>query len=136
MNLMTIFVVTTIVAVVICTGILTYLNTKRQKTQMLEEVRIQARAIVDQLISTRKVIAEKQKARNTDSKGNLEFKGVIPAIVGREVAEHFSQTTILQEQSEELIRFSRPFLRWILLHSRTPPTQKNWQLQKQEDIVQ
>lgn len=102
MNLMAKFIATTIVAVVICTGILTYLNTKRQKTQMLEEVRKQARAAADQLISTRKVIAEKQKAINTDSKGNLEFKGVIPAIVGREVAEHFSQTTIFKMKQTSL----------------------------------
>ena len=39
MKLMSKFIVTTIVAVVICTGILTYINIKRQKTQMLEEVR-------------------------------------------------------------------------------------------------
>lgn len=102
MNLMAKFIVTTIVAVVICTGILTYINTARQKTQMLEEVRKQARAAADQLISTRKVIAEKQKAINTDSKGNFEFKAVIPAIVGREVAEHFSQTTIFKMKQTSL----------------------------------
>jgi len=102
MNLMGKFIVTTIVAVVICTGILTYINTARQKTQMLEEVRKQARAAADQLISTRKVIAEKQKAINTDSKGNFEFKGVIPAIVGREVAENFSQTTIFKMKQTSL----------------------------------
>ncbi len=102
MNLMGKFIVTTIVAVVICTGILTYINTARQKTQMLEEVRKQARAAADQLISTRKVIAEKQKAINTDSKGNFEFKAVIPAIVGREVAEHFSQTTIFKMKQTSL----------------------------------
>ena len=106
MKLMSKFIVTTIVAGVICTGILTYINIKRQKTQMLEEVRKQARAEEDQLVSTRKVIAEKQKAINTDSKGNFEFKDVIPAIVGREVAEHFSQTTILQEQSEGINQIS------------------------------
>ncbi|MBI2472469.1 MAG: DUF3365 domain-containing protein [Planctomycetes bacterium] len=102
MNLMAKFIATTIVAVVICTGILTYINTKRQKTQMLEEVRKQARSAADQLISTRKVIAEKQKAINTDSKGNFEFKGVIPAIVGREIAEHFSQTTIFKMKQTSL----------------------------------
>src|SRR3989339_825491 len=102
MNLMAKFIVTTIVAVVICTGILTYINTARQKTQMLEEVRKQARSAADQLFSTRKVIAEKQKAINTDSKGNFEFKGVIPAIVGREVAEHFSQTTIFKMKQTSL----------------------------------
>ena len=102
MKLMSKFIVTTIVAVVICTGILTYINTVRQKTQMLEEVRKQARSAADQLISTRKVIAEKQKAINTDSKGNFEFKAVIPAIVGREVAEHFSQTTIFKMKQTSL----------------------------------
>ena len=102
MNLMAKFIVTTIVAVVICTGILTYINSTRQKAQMLDEVRKQARSAADQLISTRKVIAEKQKAINTDSKGNFEFKAVIPAIVGREVAEHFSQTTIFKMKQTSL----------------------------------
>ncbi|MCC7212553.1 MAG: DUF3365 domain-containing protein [Candidatus Brocadia sp.] len=96
MNLMTRLIVTIIAVIVVSTSILTYINTKRQKTQMLAEVRTQARMAADQLISTRKVVAEKQKAINTDSKGNYEFKGVIPAIVGREIAEHFSQTTIFK----------------------------------------
>ncbi len=102
MKLMTKFMVTTLVAVVVCTGILTYVNTIRQKSQMLEEVRKQARAAADQLISTRKVIAEKQKAINTDSHGNFEFKGVIPAIIGREVSENFSQNTIFKMKQTSL----------------------------------
>ena len=96
MNMMTRLIVTIVTVIVIATSILTYVNTKRQKTQMLAEVQRQARMAADQLISTRKVIAEKQKAINTDSKGNFEFKAVIPAIVGREIAEHFSQTTIFK----------------------------------------
>ena len=102
MNLLTKFIATTIVAVVICTGIMTYINTKRQKTQMLDEVRKQARAAADQLVSARKVIAGKQQAINTDSKGHVEFKNVIPAIVGREIAEHFSQTTIFKMKQTSL----------------------------------
>lgn len=102
MNLLTKFIATTIVAVVICTGIMTYINTKRQKTQMLDEVRKQARAAADQLISARKVIAGKQQAINTDSKGNVEYKNVIPAVVGREIAEHFSQTTIFKMKQTSL----------------------------------
>ncbi len=96
MNMMTRLIVTIIAVIVVSTAILTYINTKRQKAQMLAEVRTQARMTADQLISARKVVAEKQKAINTDSKGNFEFKGVIPAIVGREIAEHFSQTTIFK----------------------------------------
>ena len=96
MNMMTRLIVTIVAVIVVSTSILTYVNTKRQKTQMLAEVQRQARMAADQLISTRKVIAEKQKAINNDSKGGFEFKGVIPAIVGREVAENFSQTTIFK----------------------------------------
>lgn len=96
MNMMTRLIVTIIAVIVVSTAILTYINTKRQKAQMLVEVRTQARMAADQLISARKVVAEKQKAINNDSKGNFEFKGVIPAIVGREIAEHFSQTTIFK----------------------------------------
>lgn len=96
MNMMARLIVTIVAVIVVSTSILTYVNTKRQKTQMLAEVARQARMAADQLISARKVIAEKQKAINTDSKGSFEFKGVIPAIVGREVAEDFSQTTIFK----------------------------------------
>jgi methyl-accepting chemotaxis protein len=74
---------------------------------MLAEVEKQARMAADQLISARKVIAEKQKAINTDSKGNFEFKGVIPAIVGREIAEHFSQTTIFK-MKQTSIKYRNP----------------------------
>ncbi|OQY97353.1 MAG: hypothetical protein B6D35_15235 [Candidatus Brocadia sp. UTAMX2] len=96
MNMMTRLIVTIVTVIVVAMSILTYINAKRQKAQMLAEVRTQARMAADQLISARAVIAEKQKAINTDSKGNFEFKGVIPAVVGREIAEHFSQTTIFK----------------------------------------
>ena len=39
--------------------------------------------------------------KHTDSKESFEFKGVIPAIVGREVAEHFSQTTIFKIEANQ-----------------------------------
>lgn len=107
MNMMTRLIVTIIAAIVVSSSILTYVNTKRQKTQLLAEVEKQARMAADQLISTRKVIAEKQKAINTDSKGNFEFKGVIPAIVGREIAEHFSQTTIFK-MKQTSIKYRNP----------------------------
>ncbi|MEP9410161.1 MAG: DUF3365 domain-containing protein [Candidatus Brocadia sp.] len=107
MNMMTRLIVVIIAAIVISTSILTYINTKRQKTQMLAEVQKQARMAADQLISARKVIAEKQKAINTDSKGNFEFKGVIPAIVGREISEHFSQTTIFK-MKQTSIKYRNP----------------------------
>lgn len=107
MNMMTRLTVMIVAVIVISTSILTYVNTKRQKTQMLAEVQIQARMAADQLISARKVIAEKQKAINTDSKGNFEFKGVIPAIVGREIAEHFSQTTIFK-MKQTSIKYRNP----------------------------
>jgi len=96
MNMMTRLIVTIVTVIVVAMSILTYINAKRQKAQMLAEVRTQARMAADQLISARAVIAEKQKAINTDSKGNFEIKGVIPAVVGREIAEHFSQTTIFK----------------------------------------
>ncbi len=107
MNIMTRLIVTIVAVIVIATSILTYVNTKRQKTQMLAEVQRQARMAADQLISTRQVIAEKQKAINTDSKGSFEFKGVIPAIVGREIAEHFSQTTIFK-MKQTSIKYRNP----------------------------
>lgn len=107
MNMMTRLIVMIISVIVVSTSILTYINTKRQKTQMLAEVQKQARMAADQLISTRKIIAEKQKAINTDSKGNFEFKGVIPAVLGREIAEHFSQTTIFK-MKQTSIKYRNP----------------------------
>ncbi|MFN3531893.1 MAG: methyl-accepting chemotaxis protein [Candidatus Brocadia sp.] len=107
MNMMTRLIVTIVAVIVIATSILTYVNMKRQKTQILAEVEKQARMAANQLISTRKVIAEKQKAINTDSKGNFEFKGVIPAIVGREVCEHFCQTTIFK-MKQTSIKYRNP----------------------------
>ncbi len=107
MNIMARLIVTIIAVIAVSTSILTYVNTKRQKTQMLAEVQKQARMAADQLISARKVIAEKQKAINTDSKGNFEFKGVIPAIVGREISEHFSQTTIFK-MKQTSIKYRNP----------------------------
>ncbi|MDQ1272133.1 MAG: hypothetical protein QG591_763 [Planctomycetota bacterium] len=107
MNMMTRLIVTIVAVIVVSTSILTYVNTKRQKTQMLAEVQRQGRMAADQLISTRKVIAEKQKAINNDSKGGFEFKGVIPAIVGREVAENFSQTTIFK-MKQTSIKYRNP----------------------------
>jgi hypothetical protein len=69
MNMMTRLIVTIVTVIVVAMSILTYINAKRQKAQMLAEVRTQARMAADQLISARAVIAEKQKAINTDSKG-------------------------------------------------------------------
>lgn len=102
MNITVRLIVMIVATIVVCTCILTFINTKRQKSQMLAEVRTQARMAADQLISARKVIAEKQKAINNDSKGNFEFKGVIPAIVGREISEHFSSTTIFKMKQTSL----------------------------------
>lgn len=75
MTIMTRLIVTIVSVLVISTSILTYINTKKQKAQMLVEVQKQAKMMADQLISARKVIAEKQKLINTDSKGGFEFKG-------------------------------------------------------------
>jgi len=67
---------------------------KRQNDQFLTQVETQATMAAHELMCVRKVIAEKQKVINTDSTtGNVEFKGVIPAIIGREVAELFSAST-------------------------------------------
>lgn len=100
-------IVMIVVTIVVCTTILTIINTKRQKSQMMGEVKTQARMAADQLISARKVIAEKQKAINNDSNGNFEFKGVIPAIVGREISEHFSQTTIFK-MKQTSVKYRNP----------------------------
>lgn len=102
MNITVRLIVMIVATIIVCTCILTFINTRRQKSQMLAEVRTQARMAADQLISARKVIAEKQKAINNDSKGNFEFKGVIPAIVGREISEHFSSTTIFNMKQTSL----------------------------------
>lgn len=87
------FIIPILTVAIIGSGILTYFNVKRQKGQMLLEVKKEAKIAASQLISIRSVIAKKQKIINSDSKGNIEYKGVIPAVVGREVADHFSQTT-------------------------------------------
>ena len=94
MKLMSRFIVTIIVSIVIAMAVLSYFNLKRQNDQFLAEVETQATMAAHELMCVRKVIAEKQKVINTDSTtGNVEFKGVIPAIIGREVAELFSAST-------------------------------------------
>src|SRR3990167_4152539 len=91
MKLMSRFIVTIIVSIVIAMSILSYFNMKRQNDQFLTQVKPKATMAAHELICVRKIIAEKQKVINTDSTtGNVEFKGVIPAIIGREVAELFS----------------------------------------------
>ncbi|MFN3531892.1 MAG: methyl-accepting chemotaxis protein [Candidatus Brocadia sp.] len=94
MKLMSRFIATIIISIVISMGILSYFNMKRQNAQFLSEVETQATMAAHELMCVRKVIAEKQAVINTDSKtGNVEFKGVIPAIIGREVSELFSAST-------------------------------------------
>ena len=94
MKLMSRFIVTIVVSIVIAMGALSYFNMKRQNTQFLSEVETQATMAAHELMCVRKIIAEKQKLINTDSvTGNVEFKGVIPAIIGREVSELFSEST-------------------------------------------
>ncbi|MEB2308137.1 MAG: methyl-accepting chemotaxis protein [Candidatus Brocadiaceae bacterium] len=107
MTIMTRLIVTIVSVLVISTSILTYINTKKQKAQMLVEVQKQAKMMADQLISARKVIAEKQKLINTDSKGGFEFKGVFPALVGREISEDFSQKTIFK-MKQTSIKYRNP----------------------------
>jgi len=94
MKLMSRFIVTIVVSIVIAMSVLSYFNMKRQNDQFLTQVETQATMAAHELMCLRKIIAEKQKIINTDSTtGNVEFKGVIPAIIGREVAELFSAST-------------------------------------------
>ena len=94
MKLMSRFIVTIIVSIVIAMSVLSYFNMKRQNDQFLTQVETQATMAAHELMCLRKIIAEKQKIINTDTKtGNVEFKGVIPAIIGREVSELFSAST-------------------------------------------
>ncbi|OHB92263.1 MAG: hypothetical protein A2Z57_02755 [Planctomycetes bacterium RIFCSPHIGHO2_12_39_6] len=94
MNLMSRFIVTIIISIVIAMSVLSYFNMKRQNAQFLAEIETQATMAAHELMCIRKIIAEKQKVINTDSEtGNVEFKGVIPAIIGREVSELFSAST-------------------------------------------
>jgi len=94
MTIMTRLIISIVISILIGSGIMTFIIMQREKAQLLEETRKGARMAADQLIAARRVIAKKQKAINTDSNGNFEFKGIIPAVVGREIAERFSQTTI------------------------------------------
>ncbi len=94
MKLMSRFIVTIVISIAIAMGILSYFNMKRQNAQFLSEVETQATMAAHELMCVRKIIAEKQTAINTDSKtGNVDFKGVIPAIIGREVSGLFSAST-------------------------------------------
>ncbi len=102
MTLTTRLIVMIVVAVAFSITAMAYVNMERQKKQLISEVRQQARMAADQLMSARKVIAEKQHVINTDSKGGFEFKGVIPAVVGREIAEYFSKTTIFKMRQTSL----------------------------------
>jgi len=102
MTLTTRLIVMIVVAVAVSITAMTYVNMERQKKQMLSVVRQQARMAADQLMSARRVVAEKQKIINTDTKGGFEFKGVIPAVVGREIAAYFSATTIFKMKQTSL----------------------------------
>lgn len=102
MTILTKLTVSVVVTIVIASGVLTYITSKRQRTQMLAEIEGQARMAIDQLISARKVIAKKQDIINKDAHGNFEFKGVIPAVVGREISEDFSKTTIFKMRQTSL----------------------------------
>lgn len=94
MKLMSRFIATIIISILIAMGIFSYFNMKRQNAQFLSAVETQATMAAHELMCVRKVIAEKQTVINTDSKtGHVEFKGVIPAIIGREVSELFSAST-------------------------------------------
>ncbi len=107
MTILTKLTISIMVTIVIASAVLTYVTSKRQRAQMLSVVESQARMAIDQLISARKVIAEKQKIINTDAHGEFEFKGVIPAVVGREIAEDFSKTTIFKMRQTSL-KFRNP----------------------------
>lgn len=102
MNVMTKLIVIITTSILICSGILAVINIRREKAQITEEMKKEARALVDQLIAARYVIATKQNTINTDAHGNFEFKGVIPAVVGREISERFSQTTIYKMKQTSL----------------------------------
>lgn len=94
MKLMSRFIVSIVLSIVIAMAVLSYFNMRRQNEQFLSEVETQATMAAHELMCVRQIIAEKQKSINTDSKtGNVEFKGVIPAVIGREVAELFSAST-------------------------------------------
>ncbi len=106
-NITTRLMVLIIVTIVVSSSILTYFNIKRQKTQIVREVQKQAKMAVDQLISARRVVAGKQDKINTDAQGNFEFKGVVPAIVGREIAEDFNRATIYK-MKQTSIKYRNP----------------------------
>ncbi|MGQ3685978.1 MAG: methyl-accepting chemotaxis protein [Candidatus Loosdrechtia sp.] len=102
MNITTKLIILIIAAIVVSSGILTYFNIEKQKEQIAAEIKKQARMAADQLISMRNVLAARQGGINTDSYRNIELKGLIPAIVGREVAEDFSRTTIYSMKQTSL----------------------------------
>jgi len=102
MTVLTKLIISVVVTIVIASGILTYITSKRQRTQMIVVIEEQARMAIDQLISARKVVAKKQDIINTDAHGNFEFKSVIPAVVGREISEEFSKTTIFNMRQTSL----------------------------------
>ncbi len=106
-NITTRLLVLIIAAIIVSSSILAYFNIKKQKAQIVGEVQKQAKMAVDQLISARRVIADKQDKINTDAQGNFEFKGVVPAIIGREVAEEFSRTTIYK-MKQTSIKYRNP----------------------------
>ncbi len=118
-------VVVFVVALVgVLIGIERYVNVRMQESHLMNEVEKQARLVAEELISTRRVIARKQKAINTDSSGKVEFKGVIPAIVGREVAEEFVKSTQYYLKQTSL-KYRNP--------SNKPDTWESMQLKRFEE---
>ena len=109
MKLMSRFIVTIIISIIIAMSVLSYFNMKRQNAQFLAEIETQATMAAHELMCVRKIIADKQKVINTDSEtGNVEFKGVIPAIIGREVSELFSASTPFKMKQTSL-KYRNPY---------------------------
>jgi len=68
-------------------------NVAETRHSSQKELLEKARVITSGLVATRRVIAENQDKINYDSQGHFEFKHLNPAVVGRQVAKYFNQTT-------------------------------------------
>jgi len=97
--------ITTIVLVV--TGLTVAVFYKLQQKAIEQSLQMQTKAVADEYIAIRHVIAQNQDRINYDSAGNFEFKGLNPARVGNMVAEYFNKLSNFKVKQTSL-RYRNP----------------------------
>ncbi len=96
----------TIIALVV-TGVTIAVFYKMQQKAIEQSLQMQTKAVADEYIAIRHVIAQNQDRINYDSAGNFEFKALNPARVGNMVAEYFNKLSSFKVKQTSL-RYRNP----------------------------